>query len=317
MTLDGAPLGPRRLELAAGHALIVALVLGFAFADRGEEGSFFRLAHRWLPVVALAWLYGWAGEMRDLVVHRDLDPMVERWDEALFPGHWHALGARLPLPLIELAHAAYFSYYLILFVPALAAGRKLAREVDRYLFWLTAAMLAHYAANLFFPVAGPLAMRAATMPDGVLFVPLMDVLYGGFDRGGLAFPSTHVVASLISAWFAGRVFFPRAAWAYALWFARHRALDGGLRLPLPGRRRRGPPERRPLRRAGRAAGRRRPLLAAAGQPPSGSSLPAVSSRGARSMGSGSVKGFSEPAPSCSRRRPWGKTRPTSEPTAWL
>jgi membrane-associated phospholipid phosphatase len=61
-------------------------------------------------------------------------------------------------------------------------------------------------------------MRAATMPDGVLFVPLMDVLYGGFDRGGLAFPSTHVVASLISAWFAGRVFFPRAAWAYALWF---------------------------------------------------------------------------------------------------
>lgn len=218
LTLDGASLGARRLELAAGHALVVALALALAFADRGEEGSFVRLAHRWLPVIALAWLYGWAGEMRDLVVHRDLDPMLERWDEALFPGHWHALGARLPLPLIELAHAAYFSYYLILFVPALAAGRGLAREVDRYLFWLTAAMLSHYAANLFFPVAGPLAMRAATMPDGVLFVPLMDAIYGRFDRGGLAFPSTHVVASLISAWFAGRVFFPRAAWAYALWF---------------------------------------------------------------------------------------------------
>ena len=219
LTLDGASLGARRLELAAGHALVVALVIGLARADRGAEGGFLRLAHRWLPVVALAWLYGWAGEMRDLVVQRDLDPMLERWDEALFPGHWHALGARLPLPVIELAHAAYFSYYLILFVPALAAGRKLAREVDRYIFWLIAAMLAHYAANLVFPVAGPLATRAATMPEGVLFVPLMDVLYGRFDRGGLAFPSTHVVASLISAWFAGRVFFPRAWLAYALWFA--------------------------------------------------------------------------------------------------
>jgi len=219
LTLDGAALGPRRLELAAGHALVVALALAFAGADRGEEGSFFRFAHRWLPVVALAWLYGWAGEMRGLVLGGDLDPMVEGWDEAIFPGHWHAWGARLPLPLIELAHAVYFSYYLILFVPALAAGRRAAREVDRFLFWLTAAMLAHYAANLVFPVAGPLATRAATMPAGVVFVPLMDALYGRFDRGGLAFPSTHVVASMVCAWFAGRVFFPRAWPAYALWFA--------------------------------------------------------------------------------------------------
>jgi membrane-associated phospholipid phosphatase len=157
--------------------------------------------------------------MRHLVVVGDLDPLVEAWDGALFPGHWHLAGAGLPLPLVELAHAAYFSYYLILFVPALAAGRERAREVDRYLFWLTAAMLAHYAANLFFPVAGPLAAREAAMPQGVLFVPLMNGFYGGFDRGGLAFPSTHVVAAMVAAWFAGRVFFPRATWAYAAWFA--------------------------------------------------------------------------------------------------
>jgi membrane-associated phospholipid phosphatase len=42
---------------------------------------------------------------------------------------------------------------------------------------------------------------------------------GAFDRGGLAFPSTHVVAAMLAAFFAGRRFFPRAAWAYALWFA--------------------------------------------------------------------------------------------------
>jgi membrane-associated phospholipid phosphatase len=219
LALDGRALGERRLALAAGHALVAALALALARADNGREGGWARFAHRWLPLVALAWLYGWAGEMRHLVAAADFDPLVEAWDEALFAGHWHLAGARLPLPLVELAHAAYFSYYLILFVPALAAGRRRARDVDRYLFWLTAAMLTHYAANLLFPVAGPLAARAATMPEGVLFVPLMDGFYGGFDRGGLAFPSTHVVAALVAAWFAGRVFFPRAALAYAAWFA--------------------------------------------------------------------------------------------------
>ncbi len=218
LALDGAALGPRRLELAAGHLLTAALALALGYADSGAEGSALRFAHRWLPVVALAWLYGWAGELGDLFVTSELDPLVEGWDEALFPGHWHALGARLPLFWVELAHAVYFSYYLILFVPALAAGRRRAHQVDRYLFWLTVAMLAHYAANLAFPVAGPLATRAATMPEGIAFVPLMDAIYGRFDRGGLAFPSTHVVASLISSWFAGRIFFPRAAPAYALWF---------------------------------------------------------------------------------------------------
>jgi membrane-associated phospholipid phosphatase len=253
LALDGRPLGDRRLALAAGHALVAGLALLLGFADRGQEGSFTRFAHRWLPLVAIAWLYGWAGEMRHLVIKHDLDGLVEGWDEALFPGHWHALGARLPLAAIELAHAVYFSYYLLLFVPALAAGRRAAAASDRYLFWLTTALTAHFAANLFFPVAGPLATRHATMPAGVVFVPLMDGFYGAFDRGGLAFPSTHVVAAMIAAWFAGREFFPRAAWAYALWFAAiavstvvcgyHYPVDvvagvvtGGLFVALAGRR---------------------------------------------------------------------------------
>lgn len=217
--LFGAGLGARRWPLAAGHALVALLALAFARADRAGAGApFRRFVHRWLPLVALAWLYGWAGELRHLVVPGDFDALVEAWDERLFPGHWHALGAHLPLPLLEAGHAAYFSYYLLLFVPALALPRPREGAADRYLFWLTSAMLAHYVANLLFPVAGPLAQRAATMPSGVLFVPLMDGLYAGFDRGGLAFPSTHVVAAMLAAWFAGRVFFPRAAWAYALWF---------------------------------------------------------------------------------------------------
>jgi len=216
----GGALGARQWTLAGGHLLVAALAIAAAALDRGREGGASRFAHRWLPLVALAWLYGWAGEMRHLIVAADLDPVIERWDETLFPGHWHEVSARLPAAAVELAHAAYFSYYLILFVPALvvlAAGARRAREVDRYLFWLTLAMVAHYALNFLLPVAGPLGDRA-TLPAGVLFVPLMNAFYAGFDRGGLAFPSTHVVAAMIAAGFAGRIFFPGRALAYALWF---------------------------------------------------------------------------------------------------
>ena len=57
------------------------------------------------------------------------------------------------------------------------------------------------------------------MPEGALFLPLMNAIYLAFDRGGLAFPSTHVAASVVAGWFAGRRFFPQATGRYALWVA--------------------------------------------------------------------------------------------------
>ena len=60
--------------------------------------------------------------------------------------------------------------------------------------------------------------RARAAPPLGQVVLQRRVAGGRFDRGGLAFPSTHVVASMVCAWFAGRVFFPRAWPAYALWF---------------------------------------------------------------------------------------------------
>jgi len=209
---------------AVFHVALSAVIWGVSRLDRaaGRGASAWSWLHRWLPVVALPWLYDAAGRLRHLVVARDLDPWIERWDAALFPGRWYLAGARLPVPAVELAHAVYFSYYLLLFVPALVAERRgpgARREVDRYLFTLTATLLAHYALNFALPVAGPLAARAAAMPEGALFLPLMDALYLAFDRGGLAFPSTHVAVAVVAGWFAARRFFPGRALLFVLWSA--------------------------------------------------------------------------------------------------
>jgi len=84
-------------------------------------------------------------------------------------------------------------------------------------FALTLTLLGHYALDFVFPVSGP--APGAQAGRGTLFVPLMRSVYFAFDRGGLAFPSTHVAAALVAAWFAARRFFERGAPAYALWVA--------------------------------------------------------------------------------------------------
>jgi membrane-associated phospholipid phosphatase len=197
--------------------LVVLLAKLEAVASPGPWSDAWNWLRRWLPVIALPWLYDAAGRLRHVVVTADLDAWVARWDAAVFPGEWYRIGANLPLPAVELAHAVYFSYYLLLFLPALVAERRDRRAVDAYLFALTATLLGHYVLNFLVPVAGPLAARAAAIPRGVLFVPVMDALYLAFDRGGLAFPSTHTAVAVVAGWFAGRRFFPRHAAAYFLW----------------------------------------------------------------------------------------------------
>jgi membrane-associated phospholipid phosphatase len=212
---------PRLGAHLAGHLGLAALALVWTRLDRDRGESAVRWLHRWLPMIALPWLYAAAGELRHLVVGRDFDPLVAGWDAALFPGAWYRVGERLPDLALELAHAAYASYYLLLFVPALVAERRRPREVERGLFWIVVTLLVHYAANFAFPVSGPLhgdSARAGFGERGWLFVPAMDAVYRAFDRGGLAFPSTHVAAALVAAAFAGRLFPARRA-LFALWFA--------------------------------------------------------------------------------------------------
>jgi membrane-associated phospholipid phosphatase len=210
--------GPRAGGRAVGHLALAALLLLLARLDRRGAGATVVWLHRWLPMIALPWLYASAGELRHLVVGRDFDPWIARFDAALFPGQWYRIGARLPSAVLELAHAAYASYYLLLFVPALVVERRRPREVERYLLAVTATMVAHYALDFALPVAGPMA-REGISGRGVLFVPAIEAAYRGFDRGGLAFPSTHVAAAVVAAAFAARRFGIGRPPVWALWLA--------------------------------------------------------------------------------------------------
>lgn len=200
--------------LAAAHAgLAAAVPLLARAAARG--GSAVVFAHRWYPLVLFLAFYPEAGALRN-VLFPDRDALVVAWDDALFPGRWYAtLPARLPLAASELVHAAYASYYLLLFLPALLAARRQPRLADAYVFAVTLAMLAHYAASFLFPTAGP-AGAGSPPPQGGAFGTLVALAYRGFDRGGLAFPSTHAVAAVVAGVHAARMYPPLGAGFAAL-----------------------------------------------------------------------------------------------------
>lgn len=203
--------------LAALHLLLVPAVWILAGAGRSREGSLAHFLHLGYPLALLLALYPEAGALRHLIVPWDLDPLVAGWDDLLFPGRIHAtVPPRLPVAVLELLHGVYFSYYLLLPLPALALwSRRAYAEMSAYVAVLTHCMLAHYAFSLLFPVSGPVALRAEVMPEGFLFLPLMERIYEGFDRGGVAFPSTHAAVTVIAGFFAARLF-PRLRWLFAL-----------------------------------------------------------------------------------------------------
>lgn len=207
-----SPPGRRSGWIAFHLAVLAAVPLLARFRARPALGWL----HLWYPVLLLPWLYQEAGALRHLFVARDLDRLVAAWDAALFPAWYLTVPPRLPVAALEALHAVYFSYYLLLTLPGMLAGRRREGAVREYVFVLTLAMLAHYVLALALPVSGPVALRAGVMPRGWLFIPLMNHLYGAFDRGGLAFPSTHVAAALVAGVYAA-LFYPRRRRLFGLW----------------------------------------------------------------------------------------------------
>jgi membrane-associated phospholipid phosphatase len=202
--------------LVAGHLLLLVAIWVAARCDAGDPRSAVWLLHTWYPVLLLAWLYPEAGALRHSFFPHDFDPLVSGWDRVLFPSRPHlTLPPLLGVVGLEALHAAYFSYYLLLFLPHLVVSRLCPGLVRQYVFVLSACMCCHFAFGILFPVSGPVALRSEILPPGSFFIPLMEAVYSGFDRGGLAFPSTHAAAAVVAGWYAGRCL-PRLRVLFAL-----------------------------------------------------------------------------------------------------
>jgi len=208
--------------LLALHVLVIALAWPLIDVERFVPalGPQWRTRIRslmdWAPLGIMPLLYTELATL-NVAVHggRYFDDIIIGWEQALFGGQpsqeW---AASVPaLWLSEPLHAAYLSYYFIIFAPPLVLFFR--GERDRFragVFALMLAFFVHYLFFIYFPVQGPRYLYPAPtgeLENGAMYQLVHRVLEAGSSQGS-AFPSSHVGVSVAQTLVVWR-FLPRLA----------------------------------------------------------------------------------------------------------
>jgi membrane-associated phospholipid phosphatase len=175
----------------------------------------------WAPLLLVPLLYTELAVL-NTSVHGGtyFDDTIIAWEQAIFSGQpsrdW---AAALPLLWIsEPLHAAYLSYYFIIFVPpAILFFSRRSAEFRAGVFALMLAFFAHYLFFIYFPVQGPRYLfppPGGVLADGYFYQVAHRILEAGSSQGA-AFPSSHVGVSVAQTLIVAR-YLPRLTPVFAL-----------------------------------------------------------------------------------------------------
>ena len=184
--------------VANGMTAVLIALLG-----RPGLGRVGRILREIYPLLLLVGLYGQLDVLNTGGV-RVHDGLVQRWELALFGAQvsrewWRATPSVLWSTLL---HAAYFSYYFVVSIPAfyfLYRGELAAAR--RFVLTVMTTFVVCYLVFIFFPVAGPYYMFPRPSPwflDNAAARLVYDTLAEGSSYGA-AFPSSHVAATVAAA----------------------------------------------------------------------------------------------------------------------
>jgi membrane-associated phospholipid phosphatase len=197
----------------------------------------------WYPLVLYSLLYYQTGFINTVVVPQFLGHYFMNLDVWIF-GEFPAFflrGKHGNAFFDEFFHFFYFSYYLAIPHTGVLLFRKDVKLFERYIFQLSALFYLCFVIFIFLPVEGPIALRNEYFHQGGLFQTVVDFIYPGAEKPGAAFPSSHVAAMFLVAWW-GSTHFRRMKttyWATCLFMSIatvycmfHYAVDviGGLLL---------------------------------------------------------------------------------------
>ena len=192
--------------LLLAHALFVVLLVLLTRPRLGRVGRTIREIY---PLLLLVGLYGELDVLngtQSVMVH---DALVQRWELAMFGSQisrewWEAAPSRLWSSLL---HAAYFSYYFVVTIPAFYfLWKKDLRATRHFVLVVMTTFVLCYLVFIFFPVAGPYYLFPRP-PEWFTDNPPARLVYRVLAAGssyGAAFPSSHVAATVAAAIAAGR-----------------------------------------------------------------------------------------------------------------
>jgi len=189
--------------------ILIVLLLSF----RRTSSSWVGTVSLWYPLVLYAPLYYQTGLINRVVVPQFMDDVfmnLDVWIFGEFPGlilhgkHGNAF-------LDEFFHFFYFSYYLIIPLTGILLYCKDVKLFKSFVFQLSSLFYVCFGIYLFLPVEGPIALRNEYYHQDGLFRAVVDFIYAEGENPGAAFPSSHVAATFLVAWWGG-AHFKRLIW---------------------------------------------------------------------------------------------------------
>ena len=144
--------------LVGAHVVLLVLVHLLVRANgRGRGGGVLDFLRHFYPVLLYAVFYRESGMLSQMFVTGHLDPVVIRWEQALF-GFQPSMQfmASLPwLPVSEVFYASYFSYYVMIAGVGLALFLRRREAFFHYVSVLSFVFYVCYLIYIFLPVIGP------------------------------------------------------------------------------------------------------------------------------------------------------------------
>lgn len=212
LLLMGNHVEQRWLYLCSNIALIFLSLFLIHQRLRRPHSSFWEFARNWYPFVYFFYLHWESGMIGDLFFQGSFDALVASWDFAVIGDYlYDVLYQYQPIWFSEFIHFTYFFYYLLLLSPALLLFWRDRDRFARYIFDVSLLYLIQYTIFYMFPVIGPIELHYAKFPDGLMFIPLMKILYIIGDSPGGAMPSSHVSIAVL-AWYWLYKIKPVLAW---------------------------------------------------------------------------------------------------------
>jgi membrane-associated phospholipid phosphatase len=210
-----------RVKIAAhAHCLafnlsVILIVLLLSF--RRRSNLLVCKVSLWYPFVLFALLYYQTGLINRVVVPQFLDGFFMNLDVRIFgefPGFF-LRGKHGNVFFDEFFHLFYLSYYLIIPLTGILLFRKDVKLFESFVFQLSSLFYLCFAIFILLPVEGPLALRNEYYHQGGPFQTIVDFIWAGGELPGAAFPSSHVAATFLVAWW-GSTHFKRLKISYWL-----------------------------------------------------------------------------------------------------
>jgi membrane-associated phospholipid phosphatase len=160
------------------------------------------------PLILYGLLYYQTGFINRVFVHQFLGSYFMNLDVWIF-GEFPAFflrGKQGNAFLDEFFHFFYFSYYLAVPHTGVLLYRKDITLFKSFVFQLSSLFYLCFVIFIFLPVEGPIALRNEYFHSGGLFQEIIDFIYLQAEKPGAAFPSSHVAAMVLVAWWGSTHF---------------------------------------------------------------------------------------------------------------